>query len=308
MAASKRRAAGTRGQPRDQGDAQTRRSFSDKWSKNPVLAFAQTLDRSSPFQSWILERNGYRDFEDATGQLARYERILDAGCGNGRATALLASLAPMAAIVGVDIVNLAPARRNTRDYPNISFRNADLRKPLSKLGKFDFIYCQEVLHHTGNAKAAFRNLCAILSPGGTIAIYVYRKKAPAREYMDDYVRSRIKSLPYKKAMAVCRQITELGRRLSEIATEISTDDIPLLGIAKGSYTPQRLLYNFFLKCYWNPSLSFEENAVINYDWYHPQYCSRHTMKEVLSWYAARKLKVVWQHEDLYGITVHGIKN
>lgn len=289
-------------------DAQTRRSFSDKWSKNPSLAVSQTLDPKSPFQTWILERNGYRGFRDAARKLAGAGRILDAGCGNGRVTALLASLAPKAEVVGVDLVDLGPARRNTRQFPNIALFNANLRKPLARLGAFDFIYCQEVLHHTGNAKAAFGNLCALLAPGGKIAIYVYRKKAPAREFMDDHVRARIAALPYGKAMAACRQITELGRRLSKADAEIRFDAIPLLGIEKGRYTPQRLLYNFFLKCYWNPALSFEDNAVVNYDWYHPQHCSRHTMGEVLAWFSARRLKVTWRREDLYGITVHGVRS
>jgi len=289
------------------GDAQTRRSFSDKWSRNPSIAVAQTLDPRSPFQTWILERNGYRGFKDAARRLAARKRLLDAGCGNGRVTALLARLAPKAAVTGIDLVDLAPARRNTKQFPNVVLRNANLRRSLRKLGSFDFIYCQEVLHHTGDARASFRNLCDILAPGGTIAIYVYRRKAPAREYMDDHIRSRIAALPYAKAMAACRQITELGRRLSAVTKQIRVDDLPLLGIEKGRYTPQRLLYNFFLKCYWNPVLSFEENVVVNYDWYHPQHCSRHTMKEVLSWFAAEKLKVVWRREDLYGITVHGAR-
>ena len=307
MGARKLRVASKRRAHRSPGDAQTRRSFSDKWSKNPSLAVSQTLDPKSPFQTWILERNGYRGFRDAARKLAGAGRILDAGCGNGRVTALLASLAPKAEVMGVDLVDLAPARRNTRRFPNVALANANLRRPLAKLGTFDFIYCQEVLHHTGNAKAAFGNLCALLAPGGKIAIYVYRKKAPAREFMDDHVRARIADLPYGKAMAACRQIAELGRRLSKAETEIRFDAIPLLGIEKGRYTPQRLLYNFFLKCYWNPALSFEENAVVNYDWYHPQHCSRHTLDEVLSWFAERKLKIAWHHEDLYGITVHGTR-
>jgi len=289
------------------GDAQTRRSFSDKWSRNPSIAVSQTLDPRSPFQTWILERNGYRSFKDAAGRLSDRRRILDAGCGNGRVTALLASLAPTATVVGIDMVDLSPARRNTRQFANVELRNANLRHSLRKLGLFDFIYCQEVLHHTGNARASFGNLCKILAPDGTIAIYVYRQKAPAREYMDDHIRARIAALPYAKAMAACRQITELGRRLSAVKREIAVDDLPLLGIQKGHYTPQRLLYNFFLKCYWNPALSFEENVVINYDWYHPQHCSRHTMSEVLSWFAAEGLKVRWRREDLYGITVHGTR-
>jgi hypothetical protein len=108
-------------------------------------------------------------------------------------------------------------------------------------------------------------------------------------------------------MAACRQIAELGRRLSQIEQEIEVGDIPVLGIEAGRYTPQRLLYYFFLKCYWNPTLSPEENAAINYDWYHPQHCSRHTMEEILGWFADAGLEVTWRREDLYGITVHGTK-
>jgi SAM-dependent methyltransferase len=289
------------------GDAQTRRSFSDKWSKNPSMALAQTLDPKSPFQTWILARNGFRGIKDAEARLAGYRRILDAGCGNGRVTALLASLAPAASVTAIDLVDLAAARRNTAKFGNVELRRVNLRRSLRGLGRFDFIYCQEVLHHTGDAARGFRNLAAILAPGGKLAIYVYRRKAPARELMDDHVRNRIAGMSYEEAMKVCRQITELGRRLAEVKGEIEVDDIPALGIEKGRYTPQRLLYNFFLKCYWNDVLSYEENAVVNYDWYHPQHCSRHTREEVEGWFAGEKLKVTWRHEDLYGITMHGVR-
>lgn len=290
------------------GDEQTRRSFGDKWARNPHLAVAETLDPDSEFQTWILRRNGFADRAAATLALSKCARILDAGCGNGRVTALLASLAPNASILGIDQADLGPARGNARGGPNVAFKNANIREPLASLGQFDFIYCQEVLHHTGDALGAFRNLVAILAPGGKIAIYAYRKKAPAREYMDDYVRDRIRDLPYDEAMKTCRQITELGRRLSAVTEEVEVDDIPALGIVKGRYTPQRLLYHFFLKCYWRSTLSAEDNAVINYDWYHPQHCSRHTMDEVDAWFAGQKLAVTWRHEDLYGITMHGIRS
>ena len=80
-----------------------------------------------------------------------------------------------------------------------------------------------------------------------------------------------------------------------------------LGIVKGKYTIQRLIYHFFMKCYWNPELSQEENAVINYDWYHPQICSKHNMEEVLGWFRDENLEVTWQFEDMYGITIHAVK-
>jgi SAM-dependent methyltransferase len=287
---------------------QTSRSFSDKWTKNPTLAISQTLDQSSIFQKWILERNGWSGASHLSDTLSSRTRILDAGCGNGRVTALLASLAPQAQVLGIDLVELAPARENTRSFPNASFKHASLRNPLSQLGKFDFIYCQEVLHHTGDAKASFNNLVEILEPSGEIAIYVYRRKAPAREFMDDLVREKIARLPYDEAMVVCRQITELGRRMSAVEQEIEIEDLDLLGIERGHYTPQRILYNFFLKCYWNPDLSFEENAVINYDWYHPSHCSRHTIDEVEGWFDDARLRITWRRQDLYGITMRGVKS
>lgn len=307
MKSRKRLSESRRSEERDltAADSQTRRSFSDKWGRNPELALEQTLDESSNFQRWILERNGFADADAAARQLRSHRRILDAGCGNGRTTALLARLAPSARVTGIDLVDLAPARRNAAGFANAEFVNADLRKSLRALGRFDFIYCQEVLHHTGDAEASFRNLVEILDNGGTIAIYVYRRKAPAREFMDDHVRALIAELPYEEAMDACRQIAEFGRRLSLATAEIELDDVPILGIEKGSYTPQRVLYNFFAKCYWNDALTAEENAVINYDWYHPQHCSRHTLDEVLRWFDRAALRVSWEHQDLYGITVHG---
>lgn len=287
--------------------AQTSKSFGDKWSKNPDIGVNHTLDPNSVFQKWILERNGWESAAGLKKSLESRRRILDAGCGNGRVTALLASMAPHARVVGIDQADLAPARENTKAFSNVAFQNANLRSSLSGLGMFDLVYCQEVLHHTGDAQASFDNLVEILAPGGEIAIYVYRKKAPAREFMDDVVREKISALPYDEAMIVCRQITELGRRMAEVEQEIEVEDLPAIGIERGRYTPQRILYNFFLKCYWNPDLSFEENAVINYDWYHPSHCSRHTLSEVEGWFAAAGLEIVLKKQDLYGITVRGLK-
>jgi hypothetical protein len=82
----------------------------------------------------------------------------------------------------------------------------------------------------------------------------------------------------------------------------------VLGIEAGEYDVQRLIYHFFLKCFWNPDLEFEANAAINYDWYHPQLCSRHTVEEVRSWFDAAELTVVHSLVDHYGITMRGIRN
>jgi len=284
----------------------TERSFADKWRKNPQGFLDETLREGSDTQRWILNRNGFASQQELRAFLVGKRRILDGGCGNGRVTALLRRLAPDAAeIVGIDLVAADVARRNLAGAANVKFETRDLLGDLSGLGRFDFIYSQEVLHHTADPKRAFLNLCSLLEPGGEVAIYVYKAKAPVREFVDDYVRDRIAGLPYEEAMRVSREITELGRTLSATGAKVSVPAVPLLGIEAGEYDVQRFIYHFFMKCYWNPDLPFDENAVINYDWYHPQLATRHTREEVEGWFREAGLTVTQQCVDFYGITMRG---
>lgn len=285
----------------------TAQSFKDKWEKNQQLAFAETSRVGSDTYQWILKRNGFADAQQLSEFLINKHRILDAGCGNGRVTNLLAQHATAKTqIVAVDLVAAEVARVNLSHRPNISVSSADLLGSLVHLGLFDFIYCQEVLHHTDDPKRAFLNLCKQLAPGGEIAIYVYKKKAPAREFVDDYIRDRIAPLPYDEAIKTAQQISELGRALDALNIEFDAPAVDVLEIPEGRYTVQRFFYHFFMKCYWNHGLSREENDAVNYDWYHPQIATRHTLDEVLGWFAEAGLEVSHQLQDFYGITVRGV--
>lgn len=286
----------------------THQSFKDKWHKNPNLAFAETLREDSDIYNWILNRNGFQNATELTSYLKSKKRILDAGCGNGRVTALLSMCAPSdSQIIGVDFSSAMVATENLKDISNITIHEADLLGDMGFIGKFDFIYCQEVLHHTKNPYQAFENLCQLLEDTGEIAIYVYKQKAPVREFVDDYIREKIAGKGYEEAMEICQQITHLGQKLSELNLEIEVPQVDVLDIQAGKYDLQRFIYHFFMKCFWNPDISFEDNAVINYDWYHPQLCSRHTLPEVLNWFEKQNLTVTHQFVDFYGITVKGKK-
>lgn len=285
----------------------TRVSFDNKWRHNEGLAFSETLREGSDINNWILTRNGFENGLALTTYLASKTRILDAGCGNGRVAALLRehSSPERTGIIGIDLVAADVARRNLSGYRNIEVAEHDLLGDLSPLGRFDFVYCQEVLHHTTDPERAFRNLCSLLTIGGEIAIYVYKRKAPAREFVDDYVRSRIAPLGYEDAIKLSREITELGRVLSESNCKVNVPSVSVLGIEGGEYELQRFVYHFFVKCFWNPDLPYEDNAAINYDWYHPQLCSRHTRDEVRQWFEHAGLRVVQECVDSYGITMRG---
>jgi SAM-dependent methyltransferase len=287
---------------------QTLTSFRDKWEQNRDLAFTETLKEGSDIFNWILTRNGFTDVDEFKAWLINKNRILDAGCGNGRVTALLrAHTSPSTAIVGIDLTAAEVARENLKSLAGVTVESKDLLGDLGSLGKFDLIYCQEVLHHTADPKGAFLNLCTRLAEHGEIAIYVYKTKAPIREYADDLVRERISSLSYEEAMIAMKEVTELGKALTNLNVKVTVPNVSVLGIEEGEYDVQRFLYHFFLKCFWNPSLKFDENAAINYDWYHPQLCTRHTLSEVETWFAEAGLTIRHRCVDHYGITVRGIK-
>jgi SAM-dependent methyltransferase len=287
-------------------EEQTAKSFSEKWHNNRQLAFDETSNEDSDIQQWILTRNGLGDVAGLTEWLSTRKRVLDAGCGNGRVTALLRRFAPEETqVVGIDLTAADVAADNLKGAANVHFETRDLLGDLSGLGEFDLIYCQEVLHHTGDPARAFHNLTGLLAEGGEIAIYVYKLKPPVREFTDDFVRARISGLPYEEAMAEMRQITELGRILSELDVDVTVPDVGVLGIEAGTYDIQRFIYHFFAKFFWNPDMGAEASTAINYDWYHPQLATRHTLAEVEGWYRAAGLEIVHTNSDPYGITVRG---
>ncbi len=291
--------------------SKTKKTFKDKWENNPDLYFKLTLDETSEFNYWILNRNGFKNGRALENYLSGKKRILDAGCGNGRVTAVLRRHADLRTeVVAIDLVPIKIAEENLKRVglkENTNFYNMDLMADLKDLGKFDFIYCQEVLHHTQNPYQAFHNLVKILAPGGEIAIYVYKRKAPIREYVDDYIRERISQMPYNKAMGVCDEITEFAKVLSRKKIKIKVPKVEILGIEAGEYDFQRFIYHFFMKCYWRETLPFKANSVVNYDWYHPQLCTRHTVEEIRGWFKKSGLKIVQEFVDLYGITMRGKK-
>ena len=288
-------------------DNNTAKSFSDKWHKNAGLAFENTLNPDSDIFKWITQRNGFADGDALKQYLKTKKRILDAGCGNGRVTALLRTYSnpDTTEVVGIDLTAADVAAKNLEGYKNVNFYTKNLQNDLSELGKFDYIYCQEVLHHTGNARKGFDNLVQLLEKDGEIAIYVYKQKAPAREFVDDYVREKIAGMDYETAMAQCNQITALGKALSDQNIKLQIPAVDVLQIPAGEYDLQRFIYHFFAKIFWNNEFNFKDNAVINYDWYHPQDCTRHTIEEVRDWFTQNGLTVTHEYVDFYGITVNG---
>ena len=269
------------------GQTETRASFSEKWKRAPNYR----EDTKPHYVRWYLERYGHGDLDGLQRFLDDKRFILDAGTGQGRDAELYATNS-RATVFGVDISEgIHVAYEGLRHIPNLHLVQADLTRLPFPAAVFDFIACDQVIHHTPDTRAAFRALLHHLGRGH-IAIYVYKVKGPVREFCDDFIRSRTVKMSPEECLEFCEAMTRLGKALSELHVDIEIPaDIPLLGIRAGKYDLQRWIYWNVFKCYWNDSMDWTSNLITNFDWYHPPHAHRHTPEEVRSWFEEECLAV-----------------
>ncbi len=97
------------------------------------------------------------------------ERVLDAGCGTGRVTELLARRLPDGHVLAIDgsPAMLATARRRLAVFGDrIEFIEADLRQPLPIDGTVDAVLSTATFHWIVDHDALFRHLADVIRPGG----------------------------------------------------------------------------------------------------------------------------------------------
>ncbi len=261
---------------------QTVNSFAQKWARHRY--YREHTRRF--YTQWYLDRYGFFETDRLRSFLEGMTHILDAGTGSGRDAVNFAEHST-ATVYAVDTAweALEVARRQIAE-PRVAFVHADLHHLPFADGFFDFINCDQVIHHTPDPREAFEILRRKLKPGGQICCYVYRKKSPIREFTDDHVRERISKLPADEALETCDAITKLGRTLAELHLTVEIEeDIPILGIPKGPIDLQRLFHWHLFKCFWNEEFDFFTNNIVNFDWYHPEYCFRFEPDEFRAWFA-----------------------
>ncbi len=281
---------------------QTIKAFSEKW-----LRFTIPTIVHQKFQyKWYLERF-WANNEDRFKRFLRTRKyILDAGTGMGH-SAKWFSMNPEAQVFAIDLSDgIDIAYKNYGKTENMHFMQADLTKLPFKKRFFDFISSDQVLHHTTDTERSFKYLTKFLDEDGIIGIYVYKKKAPIREFSDDYIRSKVTEMPVKEVLKLCRAITLLGKSLAELNATIKIhEDIPLLGMKEGEYNLQRFIYWHILKCFWSDDGNFKLSMAVNFDWYYPKYAYRHEPEEVRKWFKDQKLKILRFNVIESGISVLG---
>ncbi|MFE2270777.1 class I SAM-dependent methyltransferase [Streptomyces lavendulae] len=114
-------------------------------------------------------------FTAAVGELGvgPGDRVLDAGCGTGRAlTPLRAAVGPSGTVLGVDLTErmLAAAREAGRDADGTLLLADVARLPLRD-GTLDAVFAAGLIAHLPDPAANLAELARVVRPGGRLALF-----------------------------------------------------------------------------------------------------------------------------------------
>lgn len=278
----------------DAGQAQVSNAFAYKWNRG---AWGFRDSQREVMQRFFLERFGF-ETPEALVSFFRGKTVLHAGIGSGQSEQHY--LEHCSNVFGADISESVDACRRNWDsvYPDLANKlhlvQADIMRLPYPEASFDIVFSDGVLHHTPNTFKALESIVCKVKPGGAVVFYIYKKKAPIREFTDDYLRKALRGMSPQKAWETLEPLTALARDLSKADAHVTvTEPVELLGMPTGEWSMQRWLYWHIMKFYWNDAFTFDENNHVNFDWYYPTYAWRHTSEEVRDW--LQKLGLAEEH-------------
>jgi ubiquinone/menaquinone biosynthesis C-methylase UbiE len=276
---------------------QTNEAFSEKWEK-----YEQTPEKEKLYEMqkrWYLELYGFSSETELSVFLKSKKVIFDAGCGLGYKAAWFAKLSPESLVVAMDFSDAALIASDIYiDLPNLFFIKGDIANTDFIDNSVDYVSCDQVIMHTENPELTFSELARITSASiGEFACYFYAKKALPRELLDDYFRVHCKNMSNNDLWDLSKQLTELGKRLSDINVKFQCPEIPSLGIKAGEYDIQRFIYWNFMKCFWNEDLGAETSIATNFDWYSPSNAKRFSEQEVRAIAHSNQMTINYFHKE-----------
>jgi SAM-dependent methyltransferase len=236
----------------------TFRFFDYKWKKVPDWG----RETEAIYRRWYLKRYGYATLPRLKNFLRDKSRILEAGCGLARDSKMFAEANPRADIVAMDQspAALKVARRTLKPFRNCRVVRADITR-FTGLEPFDFISCDQALHHTPAPAKTLRHLYRNLAGGGVLNFFVCRKKNPYRDLVDDLIMDRARTLSPRQLWQFAEVVTRFGEALHGLG-------IGNVSFGQRRYDDlQRFVHNQVFRCWYNPEIDFKLSVSSNYDWF-----------------------------------------
>ncbi len=154
-----------------------------QYEENPYPRWIKAPTGDEPRDIPTILRSAPLFFDIGDYQPPARPQVLVAGCGTGIHPISTASRFKYVDVLAVDLSlsSLAYATRKTRELgiTNITYAQADIMELQNLDKKFDLIESVGVLHHLEDPVAGWRNLVALLQPGGFMRIGLYSEAARA---------------------------------------------------------------------------------------------------------------------------------
>jgi SAM-dependent methyltransferase len=252
-------------------------SFSTEWLSNRETQLARRVG----------ETYQILDFEMRSGlKVSEPPNVtLEAGCGAGRHTELLARRGWK--MISTDLsLSVESAYANLKSHENILVIQADLNSLPIKYGSVDAIFSLGVIHHTPNPRKSFASLRRHLKPGGRMSISVYSDEGTLTK-----MQNRIGNL-YRFAVkgtspATLYRVVERSSRIVRLPAILYKDPL--------RWSTDRFIQGNKAKLNLVNVLSFlvppmallpdPQWRILNtFDYLSPRFASKHTYSEVLSWF------------------------
>lgn len=253
-------------------------SFNQEWQAFEQNKMSRTwnLTAEQRLQQFFIETDSSKDD-------LQHLNVLDAGCGNGLLSQIIAENG--ARVLAVDLHQMLPsiAKKITPNEDNLCFLHADINDLPIYPNTFDLIISNGVLHHTPNTQMAFEQLAKRVKSGGKLYVWLYKKpltfKGKLLLFMADVLRSVISRLSPKLQHLAAKSITYFFYWVSKIR--------------KGQ----------------NSTKDFNDLLIEIYDTFTPAYRHYHYPLEVASWFAEAGFNnaVISHWNNSYGFGMYAVK-
>lgn len=266
-------------------------SFARQWK-------AYRLTQYDDFNHTSLTRDRYLRETGWPAAGLEGEVVLEAGCGAGRFTRILAQTG--ARLVSFDYSSAVDvSAEQNRHFRNVVFAQADIFDLPFAPASFDRVFCHGVLQHTPDPGAAFEKLSALVRPGGVISVDAYLKDGKIRPWKSKYLwRWWTTRIAPDKLLAFLNHFIPLWLPLDTVIKRI-----PVLGTYIGAVVP---CWNYFYTDL-PPDLKRQWAILDTFDALAPTYDIPITLDEVRAWFSAAGYEEVNVHEGGNGVVGNGRK-